>query len=296
MLSRIFRLNSRLGRIIRSLSYSKLSQSNRRADVRDWRFFAAACLALALSLGSVSAACAQSDAGGDATADATPPQWCAAELEALSDGVCAFEPAEAKTDTLVVFLHGVVKPGTTWQWAQQRAIVRAAKRKGFSVLMPRGRRGIGPAQMKDWWTWPTSVAAQRAVESELTAEWAQAQKSLESRRAHDFRRVFVIGFSNGAYYATALALLGKLKVQGYGIFAGGAGAKYLVGPAKGTTRRPRIYVGYGLKDRAHKDPKGLARALAQLGWPHKANARKRGGHRMGDGQLDAAIDFLRGSK
>jgi predicted esterase len=196
----------------------------------------------------------------------------------------------------VVFLHGVIKPDTTWQWAQQRAIARAAQRKGFSVLMPRGRRGIGPAQMKDWWTWPTSVAAQRAVEAELLAEWDQAQKTLESRRGKAFERVLVFGFSNGAYYATALALLGRLQVQGYGIFAGGAGAKYLVGPAKGTTRRPRIYVGYGLKDRAHKDPKGLARALKQLGWPHQENARKRGGHSMGDAQLDAAIDFLRDAK
>ncbi len=259
-----------------------------------------AAVGLVLALGIPSAARAETDnpVTPDAPAAPAPLQpkapWCANGLETLGDGMCAFSPDKPGADkTLVVFLHGVIKPDTNWQWAQQNAIVRSAKRKGFSVLMPRGRRGIGPAQMKDWWTWPTSVRAQRAVQAELFAEWKSARKKLEERQKAPFRKVLVIGFSNGAYFATALALLGTLPVNGYGMFAGGAGAKYLVGPARGTTRRPPIYVGYGLKDRAHKAPKGLAKALKSLGWPHKEGVRKRGGHSMGAAQLDQAIDYLR---
>lgn len=208
--------------------------------------------------------------------------------------MCSYVPEDPRaSDTLVIFLHGVIKPDTDWQWAQQRAAMRGARRSGYSVLAPRGRRGIGPAQMKDWWTWPTSVRSENAIGDELRAEWTAARSALETAQGKAFRQVFVVGFSNGAYYATSLALLGKLKVNGYAVFAGGAGAKYLVGPARGTTRRPPIYVGYGLKDRAHKDPASLASALKDLHWPHKVNVRPRGGHSIGDAQLDEALAFLR---
>ncbi len=222
--------------------------------------------------------------------------WCAEELETLPGEVCATEPAAdaPRRDVLVVFLHGVIKQDTTWQWAQQRSIARAAKKNGFSVIMPRGRTGIGPKGMRDYWTWPTSVRAQKEIESELQLEWNAARSLLEKRRNKPFSKVLVFGFSNGAYYATSLALRGQLPVQGYAVFAGGAGAKYLVGPAQSVTRRAPIYVGWGSRDKAKKDPEGLARALKQLGWRHRTGARKGVGHTMTDSQISDAVDFLAG--
>ena len=242
-------------------------------------------------LGAASGARAQEDAG------AAPVRWCAEELTMLDSSACYFSPEgdDRAKETLVIFLHGVIKDGTTWQWAQQRSIARAAKKNGFSVLMPRGRQGIGPKGMRDWWTWPTSVKAENALGTELRAEWKADREQIEKDAGHGFSKIFVIGFSNGAYYATSLALLGKTKdVDGFAVFAGGAGAKYLVGPAQGVPHRPPSYVGYGLRDKAHHDPEGLAKALKRLGWRHRVGVSKHGGHSMPDSKLADAIRFLRG--
>src|SRR5688572_14029627 len=140
--------------------------------------------------------------------------WCAPEFEALAGSVCTLPAGEAQRDTLVIFLHGVIKPDTTWQHQQQRAIARGARVNRFDVMMPRGRRGIGPKGMQDWWTWPTGVAAQQKVEPEILQEWSGARTELETRRGSPYAKVFVFGFSNGAYYATQLALRGKTPGQG----------------------------------------------------------------------------------
>jgi hypothetical protein len=88
--------------------------------------------------------------------------------------------------TLVVFLHGVIKPNSGWQHAQQRAVARAAERYQFFVLMPRGRRGVGPKGMEDWWTWPTAVKHQERVESDLLSEssrlnWSRSEITFMER-------------------------------------------------------------------------------------------------------------------
>ncbi len=221
------------------------------------------------------------------------PRWCAPELQVVNDDVCHFAPSSHRTpDTLVIFLHGVIEPGTEWQWAQQRAIARAAQARGFEALMPRGRRGIGPRGMEAWWTWPTGTRAQQAVEAELVEEWLGARRSLERQRGEPFGRVLVMGFSNGAYYAASLALRGRLAVDGYAVFAGGGG-EYLERQAQRTKVRPPIYVGYGGRDPAgKKDGRALGEMLRRLGWRHKVVARPSVGHTMTDAQLGEAIKFV----
>jgi predicted esterase len=226
------------------------------------------------------------------------PRWCAPELEDLDGEVCHAAPAQAEqaADTLVIFLHGVIQPGTEWQWAQQRAIARAAKSNGFEALMPRGRRGIGPRGMEDWWTWPTGVRAQRAVEDALVEEWLGARKKVEERRGAPFSRMVVIGFSNGAYYAASLALRGRMAVDGYGLFAGG-GSEYLERQAERVKLRPPIYLGYGGRDPvAKKDARALGAMLARVGWRHKLVGRPAVGHTMTDAGLREALDFVVGKR
>src|SRR5262245_56732413 len=87
---------------------------------------------------------------GVASARADDGPWCAPELESLPHAVCHFDGGSpGGRRTLVIFLHGVIDPSSTWQWTQQRGMVRGAKRLGFSVIAPRGRRGLGPASMGD---------------------------------------------------------------------------------------------------------------------------------------------------
>ncbi len=223
--------------------------------------------------------------------------WCAPELEALTDGMCLFTPErESSPRTLVIFLHGVIQLGTTWQWSQERAIARFARRNGVYALTPRGRSDIASKAWRGHWTWPTAVTAQSAVESELFEEWRSARHTVEQRLPAPFEKVLVFGFSNGAYYATSLAFRARFPADGYAVFAGGAAPKHLSRHPPAKNARKPIYVGHGLKDRAHRDPKELAAALRAIGWKHKSLARAKVGHTMTDLQLDDALAFLRGTK
>ncbi|MGK3959211.1 alpha/beta hydrolase [Sorangium sp. So ce118] len=273
--------------------------------------------AVALSQGAPAAAAAPSPAAPAATptpAAPAPPAlaapapaagWCAPELISLPGDVCASLPAKEAPGprVLVIFLHGVVQPDSGWQWAQQRGAARAGARRGVAVLMPRGRRGIGPravprsaSSMEDWWCWPTSAAAQAAHEDALLAEWDAARAELERRAGGRFERVLVFGFSNGAYYATSLAMRGRLQVDGYAAFAGGSGARHLERSGAQTRLRVPVFVGWGGKDPAHKDQVALARMLRRLKWPSKSLGKPRAGHAMTDDQVDEALDFLIGRR
>jgi predicted esterase len=226
-------------------------------------------------------------------------EWCAPELETLSDGVCFFAPDHANAtgaahepDTLVLFLHSLVGVNTDWQWEQQRVIVNAGRKFRFSALMPRGRRGIGPGRAPDVWAWPTAPRMQEQIEDELIREWGEARARAEARRGRRFERLLVFGFSNGAYYASSLALRGRLDdADGYGVFAGGSGGKYGAFVGSKTTRRAPIFVGYGTKDAARKDMQGLTATLKQLGWPHRVKVQHVG-HIVTNAQLAGAFRFL----
>lgn len=224
--------------------------------------------------------------------------WCIEEegIEALTETLCHYspEPPQRSPKTLVIFLHGLTKLGTTWQHNGQRGLARAAKANGFEVIMPRGRLGAGSSKYADHWNWPGSVAGQQSVEDEVLDEWLAAKRTLEERNGKPFERVYVFGFSAGAYYAASLALRGRLGVDGYGVFAGGGAPKGVERWAKGTQPKTPIYVGYGHKDKARRDPQRLGRALRAMGWKHRVVGRKNVGHSMTDAQIREALRFLDG--
>jgi predicted esterase len=254
-----------------------------------------ALFALFAPLALARAAGADTDAEPDiapAPGDFRAP-WCSPEVESLADGMCFFAPPGAEPpDTLVVFLHGVIKVGTDWQHAQQLALARFAKRNGFAVLMPRGRVGAGSNKFADHFNWPTAAAAQTTLEPEIIGEWMAAKAELEQRNGRPFARMYVFGFSAGAYYAASLALRGRLPVQGYAVFAGGGAPKHVLRWARGVKPKPPIYVGWGSKDKARKDPQNLAKALAAMKWKHRAVGRAKVGHTMTDAQVRDAFEFL----
>jgi len=92
--------------------------------------------------------------------------------------------------------------------------------------------------------------------------------------------------------AARASVRGKLDVDGYGVFAGGSGGKYSRLLANRSTRHVPIFVGYGTKDKAQRDPRGLVTLLHQLGWRHKAKV-ERIGHTVSDSQIRAALEFLK---
>jgi predicted esterase len=217
----------------------------------------------------------------------------------IGESTCFYAPdteavagAQGAPRTLVIFLHSLVGDGSGWQWEQQRLMQRTAKLHGFSALMPRGRLAVGPGRDPKTWAWPTATALQEQLEDGLIAEWMSAKVEVE-RRTSPFNRVLVFGFSNGAYYATSLALRGRLDVDGYGVFAGGSGAKYLKLQAARAQHKAPIFVGYGTKDPDHHRQRALVRLLRQLGWKHRAKAASIG-HTVSDAQIRSALQFLRG--
>jgi predicted esterase len=240
-----------------------------------------------------------------ARAETGPPRWCAPELEALSESICYVspsphglpldggtadaEPEEQRTRTLVIFLHPLVGVGSNWQWEQQRLFAKLAHVHHLSVLMPRGRADRTTKQ-GIMYTWPNSAKAQARYEQEVLDEWMQAKQRAEARDGR-FDRVFVFGFSNGAYYASSLALRGRLRVDGYAVFAGGEALKYLRPVADKIEQRAPIFVGYGTKDPAHHDQEELIELLRSLRWPYRSRAAPVG-HMVTNQQLDDALQFF----
>lgn len=222
-------------------------------------------------------------------------QWCAPELQTLAHEACAFAPAEASRSakrTLILYLHGVVQPDTTTQWNQQRGAARIGAKYGYTVLMPRGRRGIGPTNMEDWWTWPTAIDTRKTHEEALLKEWAEAREALEKQAGAPFERVYLFAFSNGAYYATSLAMRGRLEIDGYALFAGGSGSPYHEIEAKKTKRRVPIAVSWGEGDPSHPKQVELAKMLKKMRWPFQAFGHRRAGHAMTDEEVSESLTFL----
>lgn len=249
----------------------------------------------------------ETDPTGTPSPSATEPasgapafyEWCAPELGRLDDDVCFALPhrTAAAPRELVIFLHGVIAPGERWQWAQQRGAARAAVAHGLAVIMPPGRQRIRTDSMRDWFTWPTSAHAQQLVESDVLAQWLRARQALEARLGRPFERTYVVGFSNGAYYATSLALRGRLPIDGYAAFAGGVAPGPIRPAAYADVLRVPLYVGYGLRDpAARRDCATLGPVFRTLKWPGKVVASKRVGHEITDAQWTHALEHFRAAR
>jgi predicted esterase len=222
-----------------------------------------------------------------------PPGWCDPTLETLPKDVCYAKGPTPKTQerTLVIFLHGLTQVDSGWQYTLQRGMVLAGKRHGFSLLVPRGRTKVGPGKKADVIAWPINPSV-RAVEDEVIAEWMDAKDLIEKREGAPFDEVFVMGFSNGAYYASSLALRGKLDVDGYGVFAGGSAPKGTVKTSKNVKNRRPVFLAIASNDETAKKGRELGKALKKLKWPHRV-ATAPVGHVVSDGQLAKAVEFLR---
>jgi predicted esterase len=210
--------------------------------------------------------------------------WCAPEVTTLSDGVCHIDGGK-KSDrrTLVIFLHGAIAKDTTWQWTQERALLRQAKYVGFEAIFPRS-----PLTEKGY-VWPGTLASQEKVEQELADGWMAAKRKLEERDGRPFDEVFVMGFSSGAYFVSSLAMRGRLDVDGYAAFAGGTPSWSRNEP----TKRAPVFVGVCAEDEttaAHSRAFGVG--LGSAGIAHRVD-EQRVGHAFSDVHVAHAVSFLR---
>jgi predicted esterase len=233
----------------------------------------------------------------DAAAGAAPAAWCTEELVTLEGDVCfAPFPAASATEgartrrTLVIFLHGLLDDGGNWQWPLQRGMIALARHHRFALLAPRGLNGVGPGRLPRQIGWPAREDV-RDQEDALLAKIMRARREAEVREGAPYDEVFVFGFSNGAYYASSLALRGRLAdVDGYAVFAGGSAKAGATAPPE--ARKP-LFVGVASADRTTvQRSRELVKALARAKWPYRAMEAKVG-HTVADAHVTRALQWLR---
>jgi predicted esterase len=218
--------------------------------------------------------------------------WCLAPWRGLDEATCYLVPPandRASSKRLLIYLSGIVPPEATSSQKEnvQRVVASAARRAGMVALLPRGRRGIGPADAKDWWAWPTSPRDHATFATAIVAEWASARAKLEGSLGR-FDHVYLAGSSSGAYFLSALVLEGAIEMDGYAAISGGS-VSYA--HEHDAPKRP-FYVGYGANDSTNGGPKTLASFLERAGWPVRVAVHP-GGHGAREVYVDEALAFWR---
>ena len=214
-----------------------------------------------------------------------PNPWCANEVESLESEVCYIDGRrDGARKTLVVWLHGVIPVGSNWSHNHERMLARVAKSTNVEMLFPRGELD------GSLYGWPGTAAAQEKSEQELSDQWMTAKRALEKRDGRAFDEVFVFGFSSGAYFASSLAMRGRLDIDGYATFAGGQAQP--VAPEPVAHFAP-VFVGVCANDKttaAHS--RAFAGSLAAAGIPRMVNEQDVG-HDLSPMHFIQALAFLR---
>jgi predicted esterase len=216
-----------------------------------------------------------------------PYAWCAEDYETLPNGLCHIDGGQREDRrTLVVFLHGMIGKDVDWQWLQERALARQAKQSKFEAVFARAPLTPGG------YVWPGTLSAQEETEQQLIDGWNEARSFLEKRSGKPYDEVFLMGFSSGAYFVSALALRGRVSFAGYAVFAGGAGG---IWSAEVPNKAP-VYVGVCADDpQTANHSRGFGGALAARGWPHRVD-EQRVGHMFSDIHVMHALSYLRSVK
>jgi predicted esterase len=259
---------------------------------------------------SVALAAAPEDTGVSATVPsasaapvvAAPPatsDWCVDGLSVLDEDVCYVLPPlpAGQPRRLLVYLHGIVPPtaDSPQKHTVQGVVLHASVRAGVAALVPRGRRGLGPANARDWWGWPTTSDAVAEHAPSIIRRLAEARRKLESVAGVKFERTYLAGSSSGAYFVAALAAHGELfpddfPVDGFGAMSGGGAGEGSAGRLGRLPPRP-FYVGFGTYDDDTKAKAlSLVSALRAAHWPVRV-AEHPLGHGANEIYLDEAFAF-----
>jgi predicted esterase len=250
-----------------------------------WLSCATSVLAACLLLVSTSPARAAEE---DNSPDAPVVRWCGRGLEPVAGGGCYAAP-DATTEPLplIIYLHGLFEPGPLEEAERERQarLAQQAVAAGFAVLALRGAEGecaLTPENATKI-CWPSNEKkandAPRFVEG-----WEPAMQAAESRHAVSQR--FVLGFSNGGYFAGLIALRDLYDADAFVI--DGAGP---VEPVKAIgPKRPMLLLS-GRSDAAHHEMLRLDEELADELWPHEHRVRE-GGHDLTESDIATALPFF----
>jgi len=210
-------------------------------------------------------------------------EWCISEVTALDDESCYVLP-ERPSRELLVYLHGIVPPGkeSPQKTKFETVVAHASRRAGVVALIPRGKRGLAPKGLGDWWGWPTGDGIYRRHGARLVEKIRAKKKLLEDALGVHFERTYLAGSSSGAYFVAALAQKGDLEADGFGVMSGGA---RFPGPELSELPHRPVYIGFGTHDTVGDGARALGRAFERAGWPVRVEA-----HPVSHGAQEIYID------
>jgi predicted esterase len=215
---------------------------------------------------------------------------CAEGLEPLVDDACYAAPRGASTALpLVIYLHGYFEegPGEGQNEAldiQRRVALRATAR-GFAVLALRGTLGACATSQENATKvcWPSNEKVAYKGPRFVRA-WGSALEAAAAK--HPFEKRYILGFSNGGYFAGLIAVRALYDADAFAI--AGAGP---VEPVKALGPKPPILLISADEDASQESMVKLDDELTRDEWPHEHHVRE-GGHALPDSDIEVALTFF----
>ncbi|KYF63040.1 alpha/beta hydrolase [Sorangium cellulosum] len=214
--------------------------------------------------------------------------WCSAGWSGLDDHTCFHVPETAARGAPILYvLHGTMAPDALPVGLQAIA-AEVAEALGVVAVFPRGRPGLCTwhPSVETSFCWPTRRETVDAAAPALIEAWMRAEALLSRILGQTFGRRYVMGFSNGGYFASYLALEGLVEVHGAGLVGAG---RMVIEEHLFSQERPPIYIAVGEQELSSTiaSAENLADVLTQHGWEHELVVHPGRGHEI------RADDFAR---
>lgn len=208
---------------------------------------------------------------------------CGAGLELVAGGACYAAAGGAAGRPLVVYLHGLHTSVTLRDELERQArVARIATAKGFDVLAPRGLEGACE-RVPEMFCWPSNErVAERGPAA--VAGWGLALAAARGRGATGPR--YLLGFSNGGYFASLVATRALAPFEAITVAHGGP-----VEPVRAEGAKPPMLLLMTDDDAALGEMMRLDASLSREKWPHASTARD-GGHALTDQDVTNAVTFF----
>jgi predicted esterase len=215
--------------------------------------------------------------------------WCGEGWRAVDGGTFLAVPEHfANPPSLVIFAHGIVAPGER-PIADQATLLAAADKLGFAVLFGRGRKGLcdWEAKLADHYCWPVKRETVDRDGAAIVTGWAEAQLHAAKMAGVRFDRRYLVGFSNGGYFAAYVALEGLMPLDGVAVVGSG---RSVVDESKMAAAHPPLYLAVGDQDApsTREEAENLAQVLTRRTWPLTYVVHPQRGHELHQDDLVAA--------
>ncbi|WP_437747551.1 dienelactone hydrolase family protein [Sorangium sp. So ce302] len=244
---------------------------------------------LAASSGA-SGASAQGNAGGQGGGggasgalswEPVETDWCSAGWTGLDDHTCFHVPETALRGAPILYvLHGAMAPDSLPVDLQATA-AEAAEALGAVAVFPRGRPGLctWDPSVETYSCWPTRRETVDAAAPALLDEWMRAEALMARILGGTFGGRYVMGFSNGGYFASYVALEGLVAVDGAALVGAG---RMVIEEHLFSEERPPIFIAVGELELASTiaSAENLADVLTQHGWEHELVVHPGRGHEI----------------